>query len=143
MVDTSVLSILAPQRPEATPEFLDWMRRQDRNLFMSTVSATEIVQGIAKLARPGAAARAASLSRWFERVLDGFDDNAVPLDTAIARIAGQMMDSAFAIGRPSGLADVLIAATARSLGCVILTRNLKHFLPLGTDALDPIERLPD
>jgi predicted nucleic acid-binding protein len=95
------------------------------------------------LARSGAEARAASLSRWLDRLLEGFDNNAVPLDITIARLAGQMMDSAFAIGRPSGVADVLIAATAKSLGCVVLTRNLKHFLPLEIDAIDPLERLPD
>lgn len=109
---------------------------------MSAVSAAEIQQGIAKLRRSGGESRAALLASWFERVLDGFGTNAVALDVTVARVAGEMVDSAYAIGRPTGIADVLIAATAKSLGCVVLTRNLRHFLPLGVDAIDPLERLP-
>jgi len=142
LVDTSVMSLLAPGRIDATPQFLEWIGRQDRNLFMSTVTATEIEQGIAKLRRAGGTARAEILTEWFTRVLAGFGDNAVPLDVGIARLAGQMVDNALAIGRPAGLADVLIAATAKSLGCVVLTRNLKHFEPLGVDCLDPLVTLP-
>lgn len=110
---------------------------------MSVVSATEIEQGIAKLRRSGAEPRARLLANWFERVLEGFDANTVPLDIAIARLAGQMVDDAHSIGRPAGVADILIAATAKSLGCKVLTRNLKHFLPLGVDAIDLLVRLPD
>jgi predicted nucleic acid-binding protein len=143
LVDTSALSLLAPQRPEPTKAFREWMQWQNRNLFMSTVSAAEVEQGIAKLRRSGAAARAAMLTEWFERVLEGFGPNAVPLDVAIARLAGAMADKSFSSGRPVGVADTMIAATAVSLGCVVLTRNLKHFLPLGVVAIDPLAGLPD
>jgi predicted nucleic acid-binding protein len=36
----------------------------------------------------------------------------------------------------------VIGATAGVSGYVILTRNLRHFSPLGTPALDPFEDLP-
>jgi hypothetical protein len=40
------------------------------------------------------------------------------------------------------LADLFIAATARRHGLTILTRNLKHFTPLGMPVLDPFAALP-
>ena len=48
-----------------------------------------------------------------------------------------MSEAAIAIGRHPGLADIIIAATARVHGLTVLTRNLKHFIPLGIDCLDP------
>ncbi len=76
-------------------------------------------------------------------VLDGFGPNAIAPDVTIARLAGQMADQAISAGRPPDIADVLIAATGKALGCIVLTRNLKHFLPLGVDAIDPLVTLPD
>ena len=52
------------------------------------------------------------------------------------------MDGARAGGRAPGFADVAIAATAASRGLTILTRNLRHFSPLGAQAIDPFDALP-
>jgi len=41
-----------------------------------------------------------------------------------------------------GFADVVIAATARCHGLTILTRNVRHFAPLGAAAVDPFKTLP-
>lgn len=45
-------------------------------------------------------------------------------------------------GQAPGLADLAIAATALSNGLTVLTRNLRHFSPLGVAAFDPYEKLP-
>jgi predicted nucleic acid-binding protein len=42
-----------------------------------------------------------------------------------------------------GVAHLAIAATAQHHGLTILTRNLKHFTPLGVDAHDPFAGLPE
>ncbi|WP_244876980.1 PIN domain-containing protein [Acidocella facilis] len=41
-----------------------------------------------------------------------------------------------------GFADIIIAATAQHHGLTILTRNLRHFEPLGAAVHDPFVRLP-
>ena len=46
-----------------------------------------------------------------------------------------------AAGRAPGFADVAIAAAA-SRDLTILTRNLRHFAPLGVRAIDPFDTLP-
>ena len=53
-----------------------------------------------------------------------------------------MFCHARAAGHTPGFADVAIAATAGSRGLTILTRNLRHFVPLGIEAADPFETLP-
>lgn len=141
LVDTSVLSITAPGRRDATPEFVDWIATKDRELFLSAVTAAEVERGIAKLLRAGAKARAEAYRAWFDQVLEGFGPNTIALDSTIARLAGRMQDNADATGHPTGLADILIAATARSRDLLVLTRNLKHFLPLGVEAIDPLQAL--
>ena len=53
-----------------------------------------------------------------------------------------MTDAARAAGHTPGLADIAIAATAASRGLTVLTRNVRHFAPLGTRAINPFETLP-
>ena len=43
---------------------------------------------------------------------------------------------------PLGIADIAIAATARTHGLTILTRRTRRFRPLEVPALDPFESLP-
>jgi predicted nucleic acid-binding protein len=64
-------------------------------------------------------------------------DRVLPFDLTAARIAGALSDAAQAEGRHPGFADVAIAAIAKSRELVILTLNLRHFGPLGVDALNP------
>jgi toxin FitB len=55
---------------------------------------------------------------------------------------GALVDRAQSLGWAPGLADVVIAATAQFRGFTILTRNARHFEPLGVPFLDPFVRLP-
>jgi predicted nucleic acid-binding protein len=143
LLDTSVLSVLAPGRSDATPEFLDWVDQQDRSLHISAITVMEVEQGIAKLERAGGEARARANAEWLERVLVGFGGNVLPVDVDVARSGGRLSDAAFRIGRQPGAADVLIAATAKVHVLTLLTRNLKHFAALGIDVVDPLVSLPD
>jgi toxin FitB len=59
------------------------------------------------------------------------------MDIAVARIAGALCDRARSRGRTPGFADIAIAATAKVRELTILTRNLRHFTPLGGAAQDP------
>ncbi len=143
LLDTSIISILHPGRPEATPEFLDWLGRNDHLAHLSTVSIFELSQGVGKLRRAGANARAEALSDWLDALVDNFETRMLDFNVGIARWAGNLSDAATAIGRHPGVADILIAATAKSYGLTLLTHNLRHFEPLDIGAVDPLVRLPD
>lgn len=109
---------------------------------MSAVSVTEISAGIAKLEQAGAVSRAANLGRWLDLVLHLYGDRVLPFDTPVARLTGELIGRTRAAGHAPGFADAAIAATAGSYGLTVLTRNLRHFIPLGVDVLDPLGTLP-
>jgi predicted nucleic acid-binding protein len=78
-----------------------------------------------------------------ETVLHLYGDRVLAFDTATARIAGAISDPARGLGQTPGLADIIIAAPAQHQGLTILSRNLRHFEPLGVAFIDPFTTLPD
>jgi len=119
------------------------MDAHSASLFLSVVTVAEIEDGIAKARREGATRKSVDLSAWLETVLHLYGDRVLAFDTATARIAGAISDRARGSGQTPGLADIIIAATAQHHGLTILSRNLRHFEPLGVAVIDPFTRLPD
>ena len=142
LVDTNVLSVGAPGRHERSRELIDWMDTHSGALFLSAATVAEVSGGISKLKRTGAASRTAGLDDWLEVVLHLYGERVLPFDVSAARLAGELTNKARAAGHTAGFADLAIAATAGSRGLTILTRNLRHFTPLGIEEVDPFETLP-
>lgn len=142
LLDTSVLSAFAPGKPVISPELAEWLRANSIHLFVPCIAIAELEQGICKLRRAGGAQRADRLAQWLDGLMQRYAKRVLPLDAVISRIAGQIADEAVAAGRHPGFADIAIAALARQGGLTVLTRNLRHFVPLGIDCADPFERLP-
>jgi toxin FitB len=142
LLDTSVVSVLAPGREAFVPAaFGEWLQVNHITLYLPCVAIAEMAQGIGKLRRAGGAQRADRLDRWLDGLLAAYADRILPLDAAAARLAGQMSDRAIAQGCNPGFADVTIAALAQHAGLLLLTRNLKHFEPLGIACADPLLEL--
>lgn len=142
LIDTDVVSAAAPGRAGRNERLVEWMDRHSDDLYLSAITVTEIVQGIARLERAGALARAVRLRDWLDLLLHLYDARVLHFDVAAARLAGVLSDRARASGHAPGFADIAIAATAASRGLTVLTRNLRHFGPLGIAAIDPFEELP-
>jgi len=119
------------------------MDQNSAALFLSAVTVAEVSDGIAKASREGAARKAAALSAWLDTLLHLYRERILTFDVSVARIAGSLSDVARAQGQAPGFADIVIAATARHHGLTILTRNVRHFEPLGVPVLDPFTALPD
>lgn len=119
------------------------MRTQSERLFIPCIAIAELEQGIRKLRRSGGMARADRLSTWLDGLIGGYADRVLPLDTEACRIAGQIAEAATAAGRHPGFPDVAIAALAQQGSLLVLTRNVRHFAPLGVACADPTERLPE
>ena len=141
LVDTNVISAAAPARP-ASPALVEWMEMHSASLFLSVVTVVEIEDGIAKLRREGAKRKSSELSAWLETLLHLYGDRVIEFDTRAARIAGVMADRARGRGQAPGFADIMIAATAQHHKLTILSRNVRHFEPLGVTVLDPFVALP-
>jgi predicted nucleic acid-binding protein len=143
LLDTSVVSVLAPGREAFVPQPLrEWLQAHHQQLYLPCIAVAEMSQGIAKLRRAGGTERADRLDRWLDGLLSAYADRILPLEAQASRIAGQMSDAAVAQGCHPGFADVAIAALAQHAGLLLLTCNLKHFQPLGVACADPLMALP-
>lgn len=142
LVDTNVLSVGAPTEAVATPVLVAWMERNSAGLYLSVITVAEVEDGIAKNRRLGAHLKAERLSGWLATLLHLYGSRVLPIDLQTARCIGGLADRARGLGQAPGLADLAIAATARTHGYTILTRNLRHFGAVGVPALDPFEALP-
>jgi predicted nucleic acid-binding protein len=87
LLDTNVVSMLAPSKSEASADFLTWLDRKDADgrLFLSVVSIHEIEKGIALLDYKGATAKAASLKAWLSGLVSTYDDKIILLRLHRAR----------------------------------------------------------
>ena len=141
LVDTLVISAAAPSRP-VSPALVEWMDRHSAALFLSAVTVAQIEDGVAKLRREGATRKSADIAAWLETVLHLYGDRVLAFDAPIARIAGTISNRAREQGHAPGLADIIIAATARHHALTILSRNLRHLEPLGVVVIDPFVKLP-
>lgn len=143
LLDTSIISLFAPDRPQVSSEFAAWIESEGEKgtLFLSAVSVAEIEKGIQNLRRKGASARPEKLNLWLETLIEIFADRILSVDVSVARASGVIEDRVSAKGKHPGLGDVLIAATAGAHQLTILTDNTKHFSPLGVTHLTPQEAL--
>ncbi len=141
LLDTSFLSIFAPERPPLPLHLQNWVtyERERGSWYTSAIVVVEVERGIAKLQRSGGHAKAERISRWFQGLLAEFDQRIISVDPAIAREAGRLEDAAIARGRNPGLADVLIAATARLHDLSVLTANVRHFAVLDVPFINPLD----
>jgi toxin FitB len=141
LVDTNVISALAPSKRPGSAEVIEWLDKASPQLFLSVVSAAEVKSGIAKAEREGAMTKARRLTEWWESIEYLYADKLLPFDLRCAHIAGQILDEARA--HQPGFEDIAIAATAQVHGLTVLTRNMRHFEPLGVRVLDPFVALPE
>ncbi|CAN5570464.1 hypothetical protein BH10ACT9_BH10ACT9_31770 [soil metagenome] len=73
------------------------------------------------------------LRRWFDgRVLPVFSRRTLPVDLAAARVL-----AAYRVPEPAPFDDALIAAVALAADMTVVTRNTRHFEPLGVRCLNP------
>jgi toxin FitB len=142
LVDTNIISAGAPSRSLVSPTLVGWMDRNSAALFLSVVTVAEVTDGVANARREGATRKAQALSAWLDTLIHLYRERILAFDVAVARIAGALSDAARGQGQAPGFADIVIAATARHHGLTILTRNIRHFEPLGVAMLDPFSALP-
>lgn len=140
LVDTNVISALAPSKRADAKDLAMWLDQASPHIFLSVITAAEVAAGIAKAEREGASAKARSLGEWWQAVEHFYAEKVLPFDLRCAHLVGRMLDRARA-HRP-GFEDIAIAATAQAHGLTVLTRNLRHVVPLGVSALDPFQGLP-
>jgi len=137
LLDTSVLSLMAPGRTGVAPGLAGWLRDHGEALFVSTITVAEVQQGICKLRRTGGEHRADLLTDWLGELIAAGADRIISFGTEAAVAAGHISDAAMSKGLHPGFADVAIAAVAKSHDLTLLTTNGRHFAPLDVTYSDP------
>jgi len=143
LLDTNVISIMAPSQARASKKFLEWLERMDgdNRIFLSVVTIHEIERGIALLEYRGAQAKASELKLWLTGLVATYTDKIIGIDATAAMIAGRLEAMAVSAGYQPGMADAAIAGIAKAHDLHIVTSNMKHFLPFNVSVSSPADAI--
>ena len=134
VIDTNVASEL--MRPSPAPAVAAWTAGRDaEEMYLTAVSEAELLYGVA--IAPAGRRRdelEAAMAKWLNV---GFAGRILPFDSAAARAYADIAADRRSSGRPISPADCQIAATARSRGMAVVTRNVRDFEASGIVVIDP------
>jgi predicted nucleic acid-binding protein len=144
LLDTNVVSAIAPtmRRTASDEELALWIEAHGDDLRLSVITHAEIRAGIMNVRRKGATRKADMLAAWWAEILHYWQARILPFDIAVAEEAARLLDVARFAGSDPGFEDIAIAATAVVHDLTVLTRNVRHFQPLGVPFIDPWKHLP-
>jgi predicted nucleic acid-binding protein len=130
LFDTDAIS--ETLRPRPAPEYLAWLQSVPREeQYTSAVCVGELYAGAFR-----SKARDRHLANIEERVLAAV--TALPFDTAVAKVFGQIRARLEDQGAPLADADLQIAAAAIYHGLELVTGNVRHFERVPSLVLNPI-----
>ena len=134
LVDTNVVS--EPMKTRGDPRVVDWLDRQvTETLFISTITVSEILFGVAALP---AGRRRSRLGDAFEQEIGRlFEGRILSFDLAAARAYARLMSLARRRGLSLPLADGRIAAVAAANGLAVATRDEAPFRAAGLKTVNP------
>lgn len=118
VVDTDILSEIMRAKNETVLSRSRAYVKKSGRLTLSVLTVFETMQGLYKAER---FSRAESFLRWLPRceILD--------FDLETAKLAGEIAGTLLRAGRPIGVVDIGLAATAIRHGRVLVTGNTAHF----------------
>jgi toxin FitB len=126
LLDTNIIRNMVKPIPSET--LMAWMAEQiDENLFIASLTVAEIRRGI--LENPAGRKRD-QLDAWFfgpEGPSALFARRVLPFDERAGLIWARLMAEGTAKGKPRSALDTIIAATAESNDCIVVTDNEKDF----------------
>ena len=117
LLDTTTISDYLRRNKQVTSAIL---RINPNNIYISAISKYEIAYGLHK--KPNLIPKLSSPLTEFYQLT-----NNLPFTADIALIAGKIANDLKVTGKPIGVPDVLIAATAKHENLTLVTSNTKHF----------------
>jgi predicted nucleic acid-binding protein len=134
IVDTNVIS--ETMRPDPNPAVIAWLDAQaEQTLYLSTVSLAELLLGIAIM--PPGRRKSALGAALNERALPLFGPRLLDFTEPAARAYADLISRTRAAGRPIGMADGQIAATAVAHGFMVASRDTGPYEAAGLRVINP------
>jgi predicted nucleic acid-binding protein len=132
LLDTNVISELRRVKPHgAVLAWFDTVRPYE--IAIPAVVIGEIQDG-AEVTRKQDPAKAAEIEGWLDFIMANFE--VLPMDDSMFREWARLM-----AGKSDDLSgDAMIAATARLLQLIVVTRNVRDFDPFKVRVLNPFGR---
>jgi len=131
VLDTNVVSALrVPSRHRSVAAWSAAVPLADQ--FVTALTVAEIERGVVAKERTDPR-QGELLRRWFaDRVLPAFSGQVLSFDLAAARVL-----AGYRVPEHAPYDDALIAAVAEANAMTVVTRNTRHFEPLGVPCLNP------
>lgn len=132
VVDTNVVSEL--MRPSPSAVVVGWVRRNERELYTTSITLAEIGYGIERLAD---GRRRQLLRSTAEEAFLEFEERVLAFDAEAALVYATIVSGRDRAGLPIDGFDAQIASICSVHRAVLATRNVKDFQDTGIDVIDP------
>lgn len=133
LIDTNIVSEIRKGNRCDPAVAAWWAGVAEDELRISVLVLGEIRKGV-ELARRRDPQKARALETWLRDLVSGFGDRIIPVDAAVAEEWGRI-----AAIRPVPAIDALLAATAKTNGVTLVTRNAADVTGLDVEVLNPFE----
>lgn len=135
ILDTNIISELMKIKPDQ--KVMAWADNQpDQAVATTAISSAEIYAGINALPD---GQRKMKLITALGTILESVIDDILPFDQSAAEVYGILTANLRRNGTPVSQSDVMIAAITLVHDGVLVTRNVKDFLPCGIEVINPFD----
>ncbi|CAN5525633.1 type II toxin-antitoxin system VapC family toxin [soil metagenome] len=132
LVDTNVFS--EPAKPRPHPAVVEWLRRHESSLYLSTITIGEIRRGIERLP---SSRRKTQLRDWLQSLCECMQGRVLSFNVSTAHVWGQLKAKWDRQGLTIPSLDSQLVATAQRHNLTIVTRNTADFEKTGVRLLNP------
>jgi toxin FitB len=139
VLDSNVVSELMKSTPDTG--VTNWLTAcPGDQLATTSITVAEIGAGIEVM--PQGARKRGLQALWFQLLADGFGDRVYSFDRDAATVYGELFALRRRAGKPGSPFDLQIVSIARTRGCSVATRNVKHFEDCGVEVINPWSAAP-